>query len=194
MEIRDKKGSENSVADHLSRLHWEGEDKDPIPIDDSMPGEQLYAVSTPGCGSQPTGCGSQPPPWYADYANFLCAGYIPADMTYQQRKKFKSDVKHYFWDEPYLFKIGVDGIFRRCVPKEEVHSILSHCHSSAYGGHASSSKTAAKVLQSGFFWPTIFKDAHAFVQSCDQCQRTGNISRHNEMPQQPILEVEIFDV
>ena len=115
-------------------------------------------------------------------------------MTYQQRKKFKSDVKYYFWDEPYLYKVGIDGIFRRCVPYEEVPSILFHCHSSAYGGHASSSKTAAKVLQAGFFWPTIFKDAHAFVLSCDQCQRTGNISKRNEMPQQPILEVELFDV
>ena len=115
-------------------------------------------------------------------------------MTYQQRKKLRADAKFYFWEEPFLFKIGIDGICRRCVPHEEVHSILSHCHSSAYGGHASSSKTAAKVLQAGFFWPTIFKDAHAFVQSCDQCQRTGNISRRSEMPQQPILEVEIFDV
>ena len=115
-------------------------------------------------------------------------------MTYQQRKKFKADVKYYFWEEPFLFKVGIDGIFRRCVPYEEVHSILSHCHSSAYGGHASSAKTSAKVLQAGFFWPSIFKDAHAFVLSCDQCQRTGNISRRSEMPQQPILEVELFDV
>ena len=135
-----------------------------------------------------------PLPWYADFANFLVAGVYPPGMTYQQRKKFKADVKYYFWEEPFLFKVGIDGIFRRCVPHEEVHSILFHCHSSAYGGHASSSKTAAKVLQSGFFWPTIFKDAHSFVLSCDQCQRTGNITRRSEMPQQPILEVEIFDV
>jgi transposase InsO family protein len=133
-------------------------------------------------------------PWYADFANFHCSDVIPEDMTYQQRKKFKADAKHYIWEEPFLFKVGIDGMIRRCVPKEEVHSILFHCHSSAYGGHTSSSRTAAKVLQSGFFWPTIFKDAHAFVQSCDECQRTGNISRRSEMPQQPILEVEIFDV
>jgi hypothetical protein len=133
-------------------------------------------------------------PWYADFANFLVAGVFPLEMTYQQKKKFKADVKYYFWDEPHLFKVGIDGIFRRCVPYEEVPSILYHCHSSAYGGHASSTKTAAKVLQAGFFWPTIFKDAHAFVLSCDQCQRTGNITKRSEMPQQPILEVDLFDV
>ncbi|KAL4387524.1 hypothetical protein GQ457_09G015940 [Hibiscus cannabinus] len=55
-------------------------------------------------------------------------------------------------------------------------------------------KTAAKVLQSGFYWPTLFKDAHNFYKACDRCQRTGNISRRIEMPLQCILEVELFDV
>ena len=133
-------------------------------------------------------------PWYADFANYLASGVLPKDLTYQQRKKFKSDVKHYFWEEPFLFKIGIDGIYRRCVPFEEVSPILAHCHSSAYGGHASYSKTVAKVLQAGFYWPSIFKDARSFVLACNQCQRTGNITKRNEMPLNPILEVEIFDV
>jgi len=115
-------------------------------------------------------------------------------MTYQQRKKLRSDARYYFWDDPFLFKIGVDGIFRRCVPYEETRSILAHCHSSAYGGHASFSKTATKVLQSGFFWPSIFRDARTFIASCDKCQRTGNMTKRNEMPLHSILEVEVFDV
>ena len=192
LEIRDKKGSENSVADHLSRLRWNGEHDNNIPIDDTMPGEQLYSLIA--YAAQSFRPNSAQLPWYADFANYLVAGIFPPDMTWQQKKKFKSDVKYYFWEEPFLFKVGIDGIFRRCVPYEEVPSILYHCHSSSYGGHSSSSKTAAKVLQSGFYWPTIFKDAHSFVLSCDNCQRAGNITRRREMPQQPILEVEIFDV
>ena len=50
------------------------------------------------------------------------------------------------------------------------------------------------MLQSGFYWPSIFKDSHAFDSKCDNYQRTGNISRRHEMPLNPILEVEIFDV
>ena len=154
IEIRDKKGIENSVADHLSRMHWEGEEQSDIPINDTIPGEQLFSLFTLYTKLQQSP--NEQLPWYADFANYLVAGTLPPDMTYQQRKKFKSDVKHYFWEEPFLFKVGVDGIFRRCVPHEEVQSILYHCHSSSYGGHASSSKTAAKVLHAGFFWPTIF--------------------------------------
>ena len=82
----------------------------------------------------------------------------------------------------------------RCVPKDEIESILAHCHALAYGVHFGGNKIAAKVLQSGFYWPTLFKDAHHFVSTCDQCQRMGSISKWDEPPLQPILEVELFDI
>ncbi|KAL4284813.1 hypothetical protein GQ457_16G018090 [Hibiscus cannabinus] len=78
--------------------------------------------------------------------------------------------------------------------KEEQQLILEQCHSAPYGGHFGGNKTTAKVLQSGLYWPTLHRDAQLFYQQCDRCQRTGNISRRNEMPLQNILEVELFDV
>ena len=72
--------------------------------------------------------------------------------------------------------------------------ILKHRHSLECGGHFNGQQTVAKVLQSGFYWPSLFKDAHSFAKSCDRCQRTGNIGRRNEMPLTNILEVELFDV
>ena len=212
IEIRDKKGVENTVADHLSRLHWKDEGSTSLPINDSFPDDQFQSVSaledtdttrTP-ChttraveGRTTTYTDRVSPnsaPWYADLANFLAAGVLPSTMTYQQKKKLRSDAKYYFWDDPYLFKAGIDDIYRRCVPYDETRSILEHCHASAYGGHASFSKTAAKVLQSGFFWPSLFRDARTFVSACDKCQRTGNITKRSEMPLHSILEVEVFDV
>ena len=72
--------------------------------------------------------------------------------------------------------------------------ILTHCHFLECRGHFNLQRTMAKVLQSGFYLPSIFKDAHLFAKSCDQCQRTGNIGRRNEMPLTNVLEVELFDV
>ena len=72
--------------------------------------------------------------------------------------------------------------------------ILKHCHSLECGGHFNGQRKAAKVMQSGFYWPSLFKDAHSFAKSCDRCQRTRNIGRINEMPLTNILEVELFDV
>ncbi|KAI3772812.1 hypothetical protein L6452_04006 [Arctium lappa] len=85
-------------------------------------------------------------------------------------------------------------LLRRCIPETEVAAILQHCHQSAYGGHFGGQRTAVKVLQSGFYWPTLFKDSHNFVQRCNECQRSGSISQKNEMPLNGILEVELFDV
>ena len=67
-------------------------------------------------------------------------------------------------------------------------------HSSTYGGHYAARKTADKILQSGFYWPSIFKDVHCFYTECLQCQATINISKRDEMPMRLILEVEIFDL
>ena len=75
-----------------------------------------------------------------------------------------------------------------------MESILNHCHTLACGGHFRGNRTAAKVLQSGFYWPTLFKDAHQFVSTCDKCQRMGSISKLDEPPLQTILEVELFDI
>ena len=85
-------------------------------------------------------------------------------------------------------------MLRRSVPKEEQHDILYHFHASSCGGHFGGNRTITKVLQCGFFWPTLFNDAHDFYKACDRCQRMGNISRRNEMPLHNILEIELFDV
>ena len=61
------------------------------------------------------------------------------------------------------------------------------------GGHFGGNRTTIKVLQSGFHCPTLFKDAHQFVSTCDKCQRMGSISKRDELPLQTILEVELFD-
>ena len=68
------------------------------------------------------------------------------------------------------------------------------CHSSTCGGHFAARKTADKIMQSGFYWPSIFKDAHHFYTECLQWQAVINISKRDEMPMRPILEVEIFDL
>ena len=62
------------------------------------------------------------------------------------------------------------------------------------GGHFAARKTTDKILQSNFYLPSIFKDAHHFYTECLQCQAAINISKWDEMPMRPILEVEIFDL
>nr|GEZ16503.1 reverse transcriptase domain-containing protein [Tanacetum cinerariifolium] len=109
---------------------------------------------------------------------------------------FRSDsnVKHYFWDDPFLFKICADQVIRRCVHDQEAIDILQACHNGPIGGHHAPNYTAKKVFDSGFYWPTIYCDAHDLVKSCDACQRQGKISQRDEMPQNSIQVCEIFEV
>jgi len=133
-------------------------------------------------------------PWYADLVNYLACGRDPSGLEGYAKKEFYKDVKRYYWDEPYLYILCRDQLYRRVVAKEEVDGILTHCHGSSYGGYFATFKTVSKVLQVGFWWPHMFKDTQDFVSRCDSCQRRGNITKRNEMPQNPILEVEVFNV
>ncbi|GJS06106.1 putative nucleotidyltransferase, ribonuclease H [Tanacetum coccineum] len=181
IEIKDRKGTENVAADHLSRIEND-ETSDDSEVDDNFPGETLMEINT------------KDEPWFADFANYLVADIIPKGMTYQQKNKFFSDLKHYFWEEPYLFKVCSDGMIRRCVSGPETRTILDQCHHGPTGGHYGPNVTAKKVLDSGFYWPTIIKEAHTLVSLCEACQKTGNISKRDEMPLTNIQVCEIFDI
>ncbi|XP_070002016.1 uncharacterized protein [Nicotiana sylvestris] len=182
LQIRDRKGIENQVADPLSRLEGDEKKVEVEDITETFPDEQLLAMTM------------EETPWYADIANYLASGIVPHELSPIQKKKFFRDCRYYYWDEPLLFKIYVDNMIRRCIPKKDQHSILQACHALPYGGHFGGIRTTAKVLESGLYWPTLFKDAHAWVKSYDECQRTGKISRRHEMLMTTIQEVEIFDM
>nr|GFA11308.1 putative reverse transcriptase domain, ribonuclease H-like domain protein [Tanacetum cinerariifolium] len=77
---------------------------------------------------------------------------------------------------------------------KEALDILEACHNEATGGHHGANITAKKIFDAGFFWPTIYKDAHEFVKNCDSCQRQGKISQRDEMPQNSVQVCEIIDV
>ncbi|GJZ33287.1 reverse transcriptase domain-containing protein [Tanacetum coccineum] len=129
---------ENLAADHLSRL--ENPHKDVLEnkdINENFPLETLGVISN---GSTP---------WFADYANYHAGNFIIKGMTTQQKKKFFKDVKHYFWDDPYLFRTCANQIIRRCVHGQEANDILKACHEGPTRGHHSAKLAVRKVSNRG---------------------------------------------
>ncbi|GKD28522.1 reverse transcriptase domain-containing protein [Tanacetum coccineum] len=150
--IRDKKGAENLAADHLSRLENPHQgDHEKKEITETFPLETIGMISSRGNSSTP---------WFADFTNYHAGNFVVKGMSSQQKKKFFKDVKHYFWDDPYLFKICADQVIRRCVYGQEAVDILTACHNGPTGGHHGANYTAKKVFDSGFYWLTIFCDAY----------------------------------
>ncbi|KAL1544414.1 hypothetical protein AAHA92_21269 [Salvia divinorum] len=164
-EVKDKKGTENRVADHLSRIIQSEEGE----IPDTFPEEHLYLIAgnpqliswahhmtqLDQVNTSNGAMKSNAEPWFADLANYLVTGELPcsSDATRAQKLKLRSEAKYYFWDDPYLWRVGADQVIRRCIPEWEQKEVLTHCHSLACGGHFGPRKTARKVLDSGFYWP-----------------------------------------
>ena len=122
LEIKDKKGCDNVIADHLSRVEKNKVEEEEAELTENFPDEQLFKLSFQL-------------PWYADILNYLAYGVVPPEFSYQQKRKLKTDSRYYIWDDPLLFKRGADMIIRRCVPESEQCKILNECHASPYGGH-----------------------------------------------------------
>ena len=181
-KVRDKSRKENLVVDHLSFLPLECYHSEFGPIDDSYGEEALYAVQINGAQ------------WFSNIANYLTCGIIPKGRNSREKKIFYEEAKYYYWDDPLLFRLFSNGIYRRCISEEKVASVIANCHSLPCWGHGGVMKIVAKIPEAGSFWPTLYKDVNVFVKYCDSFQRMGNIGRRHEMPQNNILECKIFDI
>nr|GEY44422.1 reverse transcriptase domain-containing protein [Tanacetum cinerariifolium] len=140
-KVIDTKGAENYAADHLSRLENPYENVfDPKEINETFPLESLNKVAHQDPSTL----------WFADFANYHAGKFIIKGMTTQQKQKIFKDVRHYLWDDPYLFRTYPDQIIRRCVAGQEAIDILKACYSGPTGGHYGANYTAKKVFDSVF--------------------------------------------
>nr|GEW29241.1 reverse transcriptase domain-containing protein [Tanacetum cinerariifolium] len=175
----------DKLSDHLSRLENPYENVfDPKEINEFFPLETISKLSHH----------DQSTPWFADLANYHARKFIIKGMSTQQKNKLFKNVKHYFWDDPFLFKTCADQVIRWCVAGQEAIDILTACHSGPTTGYYGANYTAKKVFDSGFYWPTIYKDTFELVKNCDSYRRQGKISQRDEMPQNAIQVCEIFNV
>jgi hypothetical protein len=149
-------------------------------IDDWFPDEHLFSIS-------------KQTPWFFDIENYLTIGKFPQHFLYRERCKIVRKSSFYTWVANYLFKLFPDQILRICIREDEVHDILHACHDEPCGGHYAAKRTTYKILQVGYYWPTLHRDAQQYTSHCDECQRMGKPTRRNEIPLQPQVSLEPFD-
>ena len=127
LEIKDKKGVENTVVDHLSCMLVT--DRQELPINEFLCDDMLLRVMHSN-------------PWYANIVNFMVSGYVPPG---ENKKKLQAQSRCHLWDDPYLYRICADGRLRRCVPAAEGIQIIKKCHAAPYGGHYGAFRTQDKI-------------------------------------------------
>nr|GEV02346.1 reverse transcriptase domain-containing protein [Tanacetum cinerariifolium] len=204
--IRDKKGTENLAADHLSRLENPHKDvfenKD---INENFPLQTLGKISS---GSIP--CKQDAKPRLLRWVLLLQELDIiirdkkgTENLAADHLSRLKNPYKDVLENKDINENFPSPGIMRLVGITWEGAGAHGMSGGSDYvwmrvqgpiGGHHGANLTAKKVFDANFFWPTIYRDAHNLVKSCDSCQRQGKFSQRDEMPQNAIQVCEIFDV
>ena len=175
--IEVRPGKQHANADHLSRLTNELGDK---PIPDALPDAELFAVDVIT-------------EEYAEIIHYLTKQTFPSTFTETMKKQLIQKSAPYTMIGNVLYKKGRDEVLRRCIFKSEVETILEGCHLDSCGGHFAGDSTARKALMAGYWWPTMFTDAHQFARRCDPCQRIGRPTDTSAMPLVPILAQAPFE-
>lgn len=123
---------------------------DIVVVEDHFPDEHLFFVTVKTL-------------WYADVANYLAVEKLPKHLTPRERKLIVQRSTRFSWIGGYLFHIGADMYIRRCIREDKIYDILKACHDRPCGGHFADCRNRHKMLQLGYYWPTIFKHAKKFV-------------------------------
>ncbi|GJT30104.1 reverse transcriptase domain-containing protein [Tanacetum coccineum] len=217
LEIRDKKGAENVAADHLSRLEnphknelekqnitesfpleslGKFEEVKEINVNDNALNENENVVENVVLNNVNV-LSDNTTPWFAYLANYHAGNFVKKGTSSQQKRKFFKDAKHYYWDDPYLFKFCADQVIRRCVFGKEANEILRACHNGPTGGHHSANYTARKSFDSRFLlahpsikmlfnWFSGFWKIHGSILWKNKAVPTISIdglqSSHHEIP------------
>jgi hypothetical protein len=127
LEIKDKKGVKNIVADHLSRMQVTNMQEPPI--NDFLCNDIILKVTDSN-------------PWYANIVNFMVLGYMPPG---ESKKKLIFESRRHLWEDPYLYMVWTDGLLRRCMQAIEGMQIIEKCHTASYEGHIGAFRTQAKI-------------------------------------------------
>eukprot|EP00253_Pinus_taeda_P020690 PITA_20690 len=149
-------------------------------VDDQMPDEHLFAISVLS-------------PWFSDIANYLVSAQFPPHLSSKEKSRIMRKSASFTLIGGNLFKLGPDQILRCCVREEEVFDILLPYHDGHCGGNFVAKRTTFKILQAGYYWPTLHQDVRRYISQCDRCQRMGKPTPRDEMPLQPQVTLEIFE-
>ena len=145
--IVDKLRKDNVVVDFMSRMDNNDEC---TPIEDSFPTEHIFSVSTK-------------PPWYADIANYIATRKVPPHLSYREQLKIIHHSARYSWMAGYLFHTRFNKHIWHCVSEDDIYEVLKAAHDGPCGGNFTDKRTSHKVLQMGYYQPSIFCDAHNYA-------------------------------
>ncbi|KAJ0856311.1 putative ribonuclease H [Helianthus annuus] len=112
-----------------------------------------------------------PKSWTTPIMRYLKEGHIPGN---ENPKAFRMKVSRFTIINNILYKKSLAGSYLRCLEDPEAKEVLQDIHEGDCGNHAGGRSLFSKVLRTGYYWPTMRKDAAEYTRRCDACQRHSN--------------------
>ena len=113
--------------------------------------------------------------WTTPIVSYLKNGVLPDGK--KTARKLKVQAARFVLIKDVLYKRGFSRPHLRCLGTEEADYVMREVHEGIYGNHSGSRSLVHKLVRARYYWPTMQKDAEAYVISCDKCQRFSNIIR-----------------
>lgn len=190
-EVRVKAGKANTNADFLSRQRGLAAISDiTAEFPDEFPDPEFEVrIDEVGVNQLSTDTDSE----YQPIIDFLSKDEYPEGLTREEKSVFVHQMSPYTLVKGVLFKMGADEVLRRCVEERDRKKVMRELHSGPSGGHLATVSTVGRIRTAGYWWPRLVRDVKEYVQSCDQCQRTGAPAFRHHWPLTPIIPLAPFE-
>ena len=102
-------------------------------------------------------------------------------------RKLKVQALRFVLIRDVLYKRSFSRPYLRCLSHDEVDYVMREVHEGIYGNHSGAQSLVHKLIQAGYYWPTMLKDAQTYVKTCDKCQRFSNLIRQPSEELTPMM-------
>ena len=113
--------------------------------------------------------------WTTPLISYLKVGILPNEKD--AARKLKVQASRFILMKDILYKRGFSRPYLRCLVPEEAENVMREVHEGIYGNHSEARSLVHKLIRTGYYWPTMQKDAQNYVKTCDNCQRFNNAIR-----------------
>ncbi|XP_025684690.1 uncharacterized protein [Arachis hypogaea] len=119
---------------------------------------------------------TQVPDWQKPFLDYINTGTMPNDEP--NLPLFRRRASFYTVLGNTLYRRGHSQPLLKCISKEEAEEVMAETHEGVL----------AKILRTGYYWPTIKRDCITKVKACDNCQKHATLS---ETPAEELHTIEV---
>ena len=128
--------------------------------------------------------------WMTPIASYLRDDVLPNDK--EAARKLKVQATRFILIKDVLYKRGFSQPYLRCLIPKEADYVMREVHKEVCEDHFGSWSLVHKLIRAGYYWPTIQRDAQAYVKACDKCQRFDNLIRQPTEELTPMIALWLF--